>query len=79
MDGEHMSDEGAQIAEPRLRCAGVATALGDDTPLETALHMADERALLWRDIINTLGRVSSSGPDDLALPARALRERLHAL
>jgi hypothetical protein len=43
------------------------------------LHIADERAMVWHDIINFLGRVGDSGPDDFAASARALLERVHAL
>jgi hypothetical protein len=74
-----MSDKDQLIAEARERDERAANALGDYTPMESALHTADERALLWHDIINFLGRVSASDPDDLALTARALLDRVHAL
>jgi hypothetical protein len=74
-----MSDEDQLIAEARARDERAARELGDYTPMEEALHTADERAILWHEIIEFLGRVSASGPDGLALPARALLERVHAL
>jgi hypothetical protein len=43
------------------------------------LHTADERALLWQDIINYLEIVGASGPSDPAREARALLERVHVL
>jgi hypothetical protein len=39
----------------------------------------DERAMVWHDSINFLGRVGDSGPEDFAASARALLERVHAL
>jgi hypothetical protein len=74
-----MSHEDQMIAEARVRDERAAKALGDDTPLEEALHTADERALLWHDSINFLERVCDSGPEHLATPARTLLARVHAL
>ncbi len=75
-----MSDQDEQrIAAAREPDERAAKALGDDTPLEEALHTVGERALLWHDSINFLRRVGDSGPDDLATPARALLERVHVL
>jgi hypothetical protein len=74
-----MRDEDQMIAEARVRDERAAKALGDYTRVEEMLRTADERALLWHDSINFLERVGDSGPDDLALSARTLLARVHAL
>jgi hypothetical protein len=78
-----MSDEETQeelkIAAARQRDERGARMLGDFTPVEGMLDTADERALLWHEIIDFLWRVESSGPDYLATPARALLDRVHKL
>jgi hypothetical protein len=45
----------------------------------TEARERDERAILWHDITNFLGRVSKSGSEDIASSARALLERVHVL
>jgi hypothetical protein len=71
--------EDRQIADARERDERAARLLGDYTPVEEMLASADERAALWQDIVDFLGRVSESGPDHLATPARALLDRVRGL
>jgi hypothetical protein len=74
-----MSDEDEMIAQARRRDLQRAQDLGDYTPVEQTLATAEGRALLWRDIIDFLARVAESGPDHLAISARDLLKRVHAL
>jgi len=74
-----MTDEDQQIAAARWRDEQRAQQLGDYTPVEQSLATAEERAEIWRQVVEFLERVGFSGPDELAIPALRLLERIRAL
>jgi hypothetical protein len=67
------------LAWARWRDERAARELADYTPVEQQLDLVAQHAELWRDMVEMIERVAGSGPDFLAIPARALLERVRAL
>jgi hypothetical protein len=63
----------------RLRDELAAQALGDYTPVRQVLDQAQEREELWQAMVELLERVADHGPDEFAIPALRLLERITAL
>jgi hypothetical protein len=63
----------------RTRDELAAKALGDYTPVRQVLDQAQEREELWQAMVELLERVADHGPDEFAIPALRLLERITAL
>ena len=72
-------DHATRSAAARRRDEQRAEALGTYTPVEQTLASAEERAEIWRQVVEFLERVGFTASPELSIPALRLLERIRAL